>query len=391
VFLQLRATRRHPAGAIQLEVQKVLALAKARLEGSSAEGLTRLGNMLQANNPFSVVFTEIKKMEELIDKEQDADEEKHAFCKKQTDGGNDKLKKTNDEIDSIEEATNKLDESVNKAQTGLKAQDDALEKAMEENVDNQKKETTMRQNENAQYQKNVAQLNKAQELLGKAIGILKKFYSSLDDKSGVAAAALVQQDADPNPPTTWSGSYKGQADAQGEKGAIGMIEFILAETEKQNTAAQKAESDAQADFEESMDTLVKEKTDMEKNMVKLKTALATAEQEMIDKDQDMKQAKKDKTATEAYLADIKPACDFMFDNFELRTKNRKLEKASLVQATTLMKKSPAYQAASAEAEADALGACKPKCGAPDHVKCKACLAHVSIPGYCAGHKGTPGC
>lgn len=27
----------------------------------------------------------------------------------------------------------------------------------------------------------------------------------------------------------------------------------------------------------------------------------------------------------------------------------------------------------------------------EHVECKACLAEVEVPGYCAGHPGTQGC
>jgi hypothetical protein len=384
-FLQLRSDRR--GATIRLQVKKLFE--QAALSGSR---MSRLADLLQANNPFSVIFTEIKKMEDLIAKEQDSDQEKHDLCKKQTDGGKDKLKETNDEIDNTEEALGKLEESVDKPQTGLKAQEVALEQAMEDNVENQKKETTMRQNENVQYQKNVAELVKAETLLKKAIGVLEKFYESLNEKSGVAAAALLQDAADPAPPPTWSGSYSGQSgDAKGETGAIGMLKFILGETQKSNALAHEDERDAQHDFEDNMAELTSEELKQQKNMVELKSALANAEKEMLDKKQELKQANKDKTATEAFLADIKPACDFIFDNFELRTKNRKLETSAMVQARKLLKSSPAYQTASAEAEADALGACKSKCGVPEHVKCKACLADVSVPGYCAGHKGTTGC
>jgi chromosome segregation ATPase len=389
-FLQMRAEPKGDGiGPIKALVQRELARAAA-LTGNRLDKLVAL---VQSSNPFSVVLTEVDKMVEVVAKEQSEDETKHAFCKKETDGGKKRLEDTNDEIDKLEEANNKLEESVEKPQTGLKAQEDALEKAMQENVASQGEETDMRKVENVQYQKNVDQLVKAEVLLERAVKILKKFYSSLNDKSGVEAAALLQQSEDPAPPGTWKGPYKGQSgDAEGEQGAIGMLKFIIQETQKQNTAAHKQEEEAQADYEDSMTQLKKEQADQQTNMVKLIQALAKAEQEMIDKRLDLKQAKKDKKAVEGLLADIKPGCDFIFDNFELRTKNRKLEINSLVQAKTLLKSSPAYQSAIAEVEADALGVCKSKCiKAPAHVNCKACLAHVSVPGYCAGHAGTPGC
>jgi hypothetical protein len=389
-FLQVGAHSQAASRHIRLEgrVQSILREAAQQYDTR----LVKVVELLQASNPFSVVLSEITKMEKLIKEEQSADEEKHAFCKKETDGGKGKLKATNEEIDKIEEAIDKLDDTISKPETGLKAQEAALEKAMSENVANQKKETEMRQQENVQYQKNVAELDKAEQLLRKAIKVLKKFYSSLNEKSGVSEAAFLEKQADPKPPSTWDGAYEGQSDdAMGEKGAIGMLKYIVTATKKENTQAHKDESEAQADYEDSMATLTKQQKDQEKNLIDLKTAMTKAEQEMIDKKQDLKQANKDKKATEAYLADIKPGCDFIFDNFKLRTKNRGLEADALGKASTLLKQSPAYQAASAEAEAKALGPCKAKCKVLDHVKCKACLARVSIPGYCAGHKDTIGC
>jgi len=385
-LLQLHAARKASPITIWLQAHNLLkgaALHDARL--------ARLSDLMQGGNPFSVVLGEVDKMVVLLEKEQDSDEENHSFCKQETGSGKKKLKETKDEIDKIEDAMSKLDDTINKAQTGLKAQDAALETAMQENVANQKKETTMRKQENLLYQKDVAQLVQAGALLGKAIKVLQKFYSSLDEKSGSAKDALLQHQAGPKPPSTWSGAYEGQSNDAGEKGAVGMLQFILSETEKQNTAAHKGESEAQQEYEDSMSKLTTEQKDQEKSVVQLKNAMAKAEQAMIDKKGDLKQSNKDKKATEAYLKDIKPGCDFIFDNFVLRTKNRKIETSALQKAKKLLKGSPAYQNAKAEAEAESLGACKSKCSAPGHVKCKACLASVSIPGYCAGHAGTPGC
>lgn len=140
-----------------------------------------------------------------------------------------------------------------------------------------------------------------------------------------------------------------------------------------------------------MASLTKELRKQQKNMINLKSGLAKADEEMVDKKQDLKQTHKEKSATETFLADIKPGCDFIFDNFERRTKSRKAESVGLAQAQSLLKGSAAYQSASAEEEAQALADCRSKCKTPDHVECKACVAEVSIPGYCAGHKGTVGC
>jgi len=291
-------------------------------------------------------------------------------------------------IDKLEEGLATLEETIEKPETGLIAQDASLEQAMRDNVANQKQLTSMRKEENIQYQKNVEQLTKTEVLLAKAIKVLKKFYSSLHEKSGVAEASFVQKGG-PKAPQTWDGAYGGQSKASGD--VIGMLNYILEGTKEQVTHAHEDENEAQESFEDNMADLTKEQKEQEKNLVKVKTARAKAEQGMVDSKQDLKQARKDEKATLSLLADIKPGCDFIFDNFYRRTQNRKTETQALVQAKELLKGSPAYQAATAEAEAESLGACKSKCEVPEHAKCKACLSDVSVPGYCAGHKGTPGC
>merc|ERR1712072_1611503 len=154
------------------------------------------------------------------------------------------------------------------------------------------------------YQINVKELALQAELIEKAIGVLKKFYESLNEKSGVVdteeSSSLLQLRAHEQPPQIFDGAYTGQKqDAEG--GAIGMLEFILEDTRHQMDFAHGSEKDAQHDFEDDMTSLKEQQQKMQKSMVSLKNALAEAEKERIDKSQDLKQAKKDKKATEGFL------------------------------------------------------------------------------------------
>merc|ERR1719163_837281 len=102
-FLQLRSEKRLAAGQIRMQVQRVLenaALNDARLVSIVA--------LIEGNNPFTVIFHEIDKMVDVMEKEQRADEDKHSFCTKQTDSGKKKLKDTQDNLDKIEDAIEKL-------------------------------------------------------------------------------------------------------------------------------------------------------------------------------------------------------------------------------------------------------------------------------------------
>jgi len=187
------------------------------------------------------------------------------------------------------------------------------------------------------------------------------------------------------------GGGKGQS-AKGGTDAITMIEHILKETKAEEAAAHDDELKAQHDYEDSMTKLKEEQKELEESLAQLKVDLAEAEEELLGKKAELKATVAEKEAIEAYLLKIKPGCDFITENIDTRKANRKDEEEALKGAVKLLKDSPAYQTWVAEDHNETLGDCLSIC-APDEedVKCKACLAKVSIPGYCAGHPGTKGC
>merc|ERR1719389_234720 len=199
---------------------------------------------------------------------------------------------------------------------------------------------------------------------------------------------MVQED--PKPPETWDAKGDMRAGAGGD--AVTMLKFILSETKKEETEAHTDEEKAQASYEDSMTDLKKEQAKLEGSLSKLQEDLATAEKTLIEKKEDLKDAETAKAKIEAYLLQIKPGCDFITKNFDLREKNRKTETDALEKAVKLIKATPAYKKAVNEATVESYGDCKEPCVADaDDVKCKACMADVTIPAYCAGHKGTKGC
>merc|ERR1719487_28905 len=142
-----------------------------------------------------------------------------------------------------------------------------------------------------------------------------------------------------------------------------------------------------------MAELKAEQASLEKALAGLREDLAETEKTLLAKKEDLKATLADKAAIEAYLLKIKPGCDFITANFDLREANRATEKAAMENAITLIKGTPAYKTAVAEAHVESLGDCADTCEkhGEAHVECKACLAKVTVPGYCAGHEGTEGC
>merc|ERR1740138_1393495 len=173
---------------------------------------------------------------------------------------------------------------------------------------------------------------------------------------------------------------------------MGMLEFILKESKNEETEAHKDEEKAQADYEDSMTELKKQEADSQKSLAKLQETLAEKEQDLLNAQEDLKTTTEDKESIEAYLLKIKPGCDFITENFDLREKNRATETEALNKAIKLIKATPAYKTFKSEEKVESYGDCKEPCVEDEaDVKCKACMADVTIPAYCAGHKGTPGC
>merc|ERR1719408_752582 len=171
-----------------------------------------------------------------------------------------------------------------------------------------------------------------------------------------------------------------------------MLEFILEESKKEEANAHSDEEVAQKAYEDSMSDLKSEEAELQRSLADLQQTLAEKEKELQEKTEELKKTEADKLAIEVYLEKIKPGCDFITSNFDLRESNRGKEKAALEKATELLKDTPAYKAAVTAAEQDAMGECKDTyVGREAHVECKACLADVTVPGYCAGHPGTEGC
>merc|ERR1719453_2469597 len=141
-----------------------------------------------------------------------------------------------------------------------------------------------------------------------------------------------------------------------------------------------------------MTELKTEQKKLEESLVKLGEDLATSEKTLVEKKEDLKDAEVAKAKIEDYLLKIKPGCDFITTNFELREKNRATETAALTKAVKLIKATPAFKVAEQNAKEKGFGKCKSLCVASEAgAKCKACLARVTVPAYCAGHKATPGC
>merc|ERR1719379_2254738 len=142
-----------------------------------------------------------------------------------------------------------------------------------------------------------------------------------------------------------------------------------------------------------MTALKDEEASLQTSLVTLKKTLADKELELEKQREELDVTTREKVAIERYLEQIKPGCDFITTNFDMRESKRAEEKAAPAKAVELITATPAYKAAVSDAELAALGDCQALCIGENrtHAPCEACLAGVSVPGYCAGHPGVEGC
>lgn len=378
-------------GSARLSVEQLLQAASA--SAGKSPKLVKIVALLEADNPFTTVLAEITKMLALIEEESKLDKDKFDWCKDER-GKHDAMRSAYDK--SIAEMTSTiglLTTSIEDPEKGLKAQIQATEQSLEENYESQKSQTEMRTVESQEYQTNIKNIVEAERLLGSAINVLTKYYKSLEAQEIHEQESAVFGSKDKQPPATWEDErgYKGQSEKG--KSAITMLEFILDQTKKEEGNAHTDETKSQEDFEDIMTRLKDEEAAMQESLAKLKKTLAETEEELLQKKKDLEETEAAAAANLAYLEKIKPGCDFIDSKFLAREAHRAAESAALKKASTLLIGTPAYKAAVAAADLESLGSCETICteNSREDVKCKACLAKVSIPGYCAGHPDTEGC
>ena len=388
-LIQRAMIRKHRQLAPQVEARQVVQ--KFLASKPQTGRIVKVEAMIQAQNPFQTVLDEIKKMLALIVKEEKHDVEEHKWCEDEQTKHNDIVDDKTKQINTLKGEIDELEDTINHPITGLLIQISEAETDLEENTESQKTETKERTEDNQAYQKDIANLQEAHELLSKAVKVLKDYYST------IMKEALVQKSSKQTPPETWDsgadqskGAFAGQSGKGGD--AISMLEFILSETEKEEEVAHTQEQGAQHDFEDSMSALTTGEKELLESIAKLKGELSQAQEDLMLAEKDLHASEEVKAKSEDYLAKIERQCTWIQDNLVKRQTARADETTALESAVTVIKGTPAYTTAVQAQKEEDFGDCKETCvKAEAHVDCQACLAKTSVPGFCAGHKATPGC
>merc|ERR1719161_2436185 len=112
--------------------------------------------------------------------------------------------------------------------------------------------------------------------------------------------------------------------------ALGMLKFILSETEREEKTAHETEEKAQASYEDEMNRLAEEERAFLEVIVRTEADLAEKEKLLVEKTANHDETVKDKKSALAYLQSIKPGCDFIDQNLDVRKESRRAEKEKLL-------------------------------------------------------------
>jgi uncharacterized protein YoxC len=275
----------------------------------------------------------IDDMVALLQTEQLDDDHKKEYCETQLDLAEDKAKELQGKVEDLtssieekEELIKTLTEELKELAKGVKKLDKSVSDA-----------TYQRKSEHDEYVELAASDNAAKELLNFAKNRLNKFYNPKLYKappkqeealvqSGELAPALVQihqqnsgDEAPPPPPETF-GAYSKKSEETG--GVVSMIDLLIRDLDKELDEAKVEEKNAQEEYEEMMNDSASKRAADTKAMSAKEAAKAEAETGKVA-DEESKMAEfKELTATKQYEGQLHAECDWLIQNFDLRTNMR---------------------------------------------------------------------
>jgi hypothetical protein len=185
-FLQLG--RRSTVATLRRELEHTLSVMKSpRL--TKVLAVIESGNY--TSNPFVKVLDAITDMKTVIEEEGKQDQKNFDWCKSERTENDKNLKDRKAEIVTLTGDIDQLTTTIDDPVKGLKAQITETETSLVQNDASQKSETKQRTEENVAYQADVRNLVDAEDLLKKAITILRKYYDELAKKIADAKAAAI--------------------------------------------------------------------------------------------------------------------------------------------------------------------------------------------------------
>jgi len=295
--------------------------------------LARLGTtvLLQAEEgPLDEVIKMIDEMIETLQEEENTDLEQKEQCEKDREEQTASARKLSVQIDDFTDEITKNTARIAELQGIIETKTEEIAQ-MKKDLETAKR---AREDEKAAFEADLADDEKAAELVGKAMEVLQGFYKEMEAGFIQLSKGKAPGQAPPPPPPTWDAPYSG---AKGESNGIqAILGMIKEDIESDIAKAKKAEADAIAEYEKFVE-------DTNNSIKANQKAINDMEAEISECEQKIEAAKEERTTAKGTLDSVmeeikvaQPGCEFICINFETRKTNRQMEIDGLKKAKAIL-------------------------------------------------------
>merc|ERR1719298_356314 len=292
-----------------------------------------------------------------LGKEQEADNEKKAYCLSELDEAEDKKKGLDADISDLDKAIADAEEALATLKSEIAALEDGV-KTLDKEV---AEATATRKEEHDDYVASTAQNTNAKDLLNFAKNRLNKYYNpklykpppkrvlSEEDQivvnmggtlaptaapGGIAGTGIALSQVAPPPPPEANLAFKKSGEES--NGVISMIDILIGDLDKEMQTSEVTEKDAQADYEAFMANAA-DKRALDSKSITDKQAMKAETEEQLQADQDSKKSKSiEAMETAKYIAGLHADCDWLLKYYDARKEARTGEIASLEKAKDVL-------------------------------------------------------
>merc|ERR1719453_513311 len=316
-FLQLSEAESGPKRVAAFNILKSIAQKSHSLQ------LASIASSVSTTGHFDKVIKDIDLMIANLRAEEKADIEHRDWCEneqKSAEFKNENLQYDQDQltqkIERGEDQKGKLEEEVAKTDDEKNMTLTAMAEAL-----------ATRNSENKAFKQALKDDSDAVALISQAIEVLSGYYSMLQKQP--------EYKSNPDtPPETFEGDYEGRKTEGG--GIIAILSMIKEDIEKEMKVASKEEAEALKAYEELRADSQATVDALDAKLVSLGQDIAGKMKEIADLET-VKQNKADtETATDAFLSDLGPNCDWVDKYFDSRMEKRKAEMEGLQEAKAVL-------------------------------------------------------
>lgn len=382
-FVQVASSSRRQSSA---EAAKALRTLAAQSKDGRISALAALaGSGAAGARDIAGVITAIDKLVETLEAEETTDLNTKETCEADTAKALQEARMTSLAIDDLTDDMGRAQDKIEELKAQIKEENEFIEETKHELTELERQ----RKDEHNEYLKSKADDEAAVQLIGQAEEVIKKMHEDLKAVAlssvvrkaaaakpaglaavaakvhhvasakaagkaagkaaakavakavGKAAAAAAQPvevaagAAPPPPPATWDNpSYEG---ASGESQGVGALLGILKmDLEADIKAADKDEADAVTAFDEAKAGILAQLKDAKDSIAEYDGNKADQESLIVSKGEERTGKKDELDATMKGLKAMKPGCDFILVNFEVRSKARQIEIDGLKKAKAIL-------------------------------------------------------